>query len=310
MRWGAIASAWVACAAVVVGLSGETRADETSEKDIARALDSYQKAYNDRKVDDLMAFWAKDADFIDHRGRSYKGRDAVADLFRKALSSDRKYQIKLNVTSRKFLSPDLAMDDGELELLESNGDVERGRYITVWGKVDGKWLIRSVRDIPVEPTEQEVAAPSLDGLEWLVGDWMSDSKEAPVKLTTRWRADKKFLMQEYEAKTDDKSFSVTVFIGWDPVNRHVRSWFFDSTGGYGQGAWQQREKKWVASSNGVLPDGRIGSSIFSWTMTDENTLDWSATEREVDGQAIPDTAVKFVRVKAAPKGDATKPAAR
>lgn len=307
MRWGAMASGCVACAALIFGLSEPSRGDDASEKEIATALDSYQKAYNARKIDDLMAFWSKDADFVDHRGRSYKGRDAVTDLFRKALSSDRKYQIKLNVTSRKFLTPDVAMDDGEIELLESNGDVERGRYVTVWGKADGKWLIRSVRDIPVEPSEQDVAAPSLDGLEWLVGDWVSDSKEAPVKLTTRWRADKKFLMQEYAATAGDKPFTVTVFIGWDPVNRHVRSWFFDSTGGYGQGAWQQREKKWVVSSNGVLPDGRIGSSIYTWTMTNETTLDWSATEREVDGQSVADTAVTFRRSPQNPPSDAAKP---
>ena len=51
--------------------------------------------------------------------------------------------------------------------------------------------------------------------------------------------------------------TVTQRIGWDPLTKQIKSWVFDSEGGYGDGLWTRKGNQWVIKSTGVLPDGRI-----------------------------------------------------
>src|SRR5262245_27350061 len=86
---------------------------ETTE--IEQSIAGYTAAYNAADIKALASFWAEDCDFVDHRGRRYTGRDEITALFRKALVDGPGYKIKLTVNARRFLRPDLAMDDGVLE---------------------------------------------------------------------------------------------------------------------------------------------------------------------------------------------------
>ena len=65
------------------------------------------------------------------------------------------------------------MDDGILTLTSIDGKTTSGRYTVVWTKADGKWVIRSARDIPIEPemSAETSDAKPLEELAWLVGDW-------------------------------------------------------------------------------------------------------------------------------------------
>jgi hypothetical protein len=96
---------------------------------------------------------------------------------------------------------------------------------------------------------------------------------------------------------------VTLRIGWDPANETIRSWVFDSLGGFGEGSWRRDGNRWTVESTGVLPDGRTGSSTDVWEFVDENSYVWRSTDREIDGQPMADAEVKFVRKTATPRGD-------
>lgn len=270
-------------------------ADEEASQAVDRSLEAYTNAYNAKDIDALIRVWAPDADFVDHRGRRFAGRDEIAALFRKALVDGPGYTIKIGVTSRQFLSPDLAMDDGVLELTEPSGEVESGRYVTIWRKQDGQWLIQSVRDMPSDPETKADGQNPLNDLQFLVGDWQLQDAKVPVKLSCDWKAPGKFLRQEYSVGTGDSQFTVTVLIGWDPAARTVRSWFFDSNGGFGDGTWQQRGNAWQIAEQGVLPDGRLSSANSQWQPGDSGVLNWSAKHREVDGRAMPDAELVYVR---------------
>ena len=45
-------------------------------------------------------------------------------------------------------------------------------------------------------------------------------------------------------------------IGWDPLARQIRSWEFDSEGGFGEGKWSRDGERWVIKHTGVRPEGR------------------------------------------------------
>ena len=88
---------------------------------------------------------------------------------------------------------------------------------------------------------------------------------------------------------------MTVRIGWDPLNARIRSWIFDSNGGFGEGLWVKDGKKWVVGTSGVLPDGGTGGSTNSFEFVDQDSLIWKITDRDLDGQPLADAEVKFVR---------------
>jgi hypothetical protein len=88
---------------------------------------------------------------------------------------------------------------------------------------------------------------------------------------------------------------VSVRVGWDGHNGRIRSWVFDSQGGFGEGYWNKDGKRWIVGTSGVLPDGGTGGATNIYEFVNENSFIWRATDREVDGQPLADAEVKFVR---------------
>jgi hypothetical protein len=98
---------------------------------------------------------------------------------------------------------------------------------------------------------------------------------------------------------------ITEVIGWDPADRIFRSWVFDSDGGFGQSTWSKRGDEWIISAKGTLADGGRASAVNIIHPIDEGSYTWSSTNRDVDGEMLPDVEdIKMVRVPA------TQPAAQ
>jgi ketosteroid isomerase-like protein len=246
-----------------------------------------------------MSHWDPQADFVDIHGDFHENRDLIAALFRRGFADHPNRKMRLNSHARKQLSPTVAMDDGVLELTEPDGEQHRGRYTVVWTKVGDKWLIRSARDIPIEkqlePAETQTAP--LEELAWLVGKWESKSDKYQIQLDCDWQLDKNYLVQNFHIKSDEGGFLVVTFITFDPVSARFRSWYFDSRGGFGGGAWTRLAEKFKVGVVAVLPDGGVGSSAMIWSRDGADTLIWESTEREVDGEPLPDAKQTYVRVK-------------
>ena len=76
----------------------------------------------------------------------------------------------------------------------------------------------------------------------------------------------------------------TQVIGWDPAADTIRSWMFDSDGGFGEGTWSKKDNSWIVKFNQVLPDGRKASATNIYTIVDGNTFTWKSIGRKVDGR--------------------------
>ena len=293
---------WPVVGVLVLGLRAEA-ADEAAAKELQATIDKYVAAYNAGAVEPVMAFWLENADFVDIRGRFHEGRDLIAALFRRGFANNPGRKVQFSSAARKFLTPEVAMDDGILELVAPSGEKDRGRYTVVWTKVNGQWRIRSARDIPLEEeTAAPVAAaerPPLDELSWLVGKWEAKSDKHQIALDCDWQLDKSFLVQRFVIKsTDEEDFQIVTYIAHDPTAGSFHSWYFDSRGGFGGGPWTRRDKMWHAAITAVLPDGQTGSSIMTWEPIDANTARWRAIDREVEGQTVPDSEKLYKRVSA------------
>jgi hypothetical protein len=159
-----------------------------------------------------------------------------------------------------------------------------------------------VRDLPSEVSDlPSLASVQLKDLEWLVGEWVDDSPKIEVALNVKWATNKAFLLMDYVVKREGlEPLEVTVRVGWDGHNNRIRSWIFDSNGGFAEAYWQKDGKRWLVGTSGILADGGTGGSTNIYEFVDANSFVWRATERDVDGQPLADAEVKFVR-KAAKK---------
>ena len=74
----------------------------------------------------------------------------------------------------------------------------------------------------------------------------------------------------------------TQVIGWDPSIKSIKSWVFDSLGGFGQGVWSREGSRWTVRTTGVLITGEKTSAINIYTALDENTFTFSSIGREIE----------------------------
>jgi hypothetical protein len=166
-------------------------------------------------------------------------------------------------------------------------------------KHDGKWRIASAREVqddsPLTPHDR------LRPLAWLVGDWVDEGADAVVGISCRWSEDKNYLLSEFNAKIEGApAMKSSQRIGWDPLTQKVKSWVFDSDGGYGTGLWSQVEDRWVVKSTAVLPDGQTGSATLMLEPTGQDSYVMRGFDRLRGDSAEPDFEITIVRKPPAP----------
>jgi uncharacterized protein (TIGR02246 family) len=282
----------------------DTGAASGKEREALRkVIDAYIAARNRGDLKALLAFWTPDADYVDESGKILRGREVIGAQFKKSLADSKGAKFKGRLHSLKFLRPDVALGDGSVEMTATDGTTSSNRYAVVWVKTNGQWLISSVRDLPVETDSlPSLAYGQLKGLEWLVGEWVDQSDKIDVQVSCRWFENKSFLVMEYTVKRPgEEPMLVRQRVGWDPHNLMVRSWVYDSRGGFGEGFWERQGNSWIIRQSGILPDGGLGSANNSIEFVDHDNFIWRSKDREVDGQPMADTEVEFARKAAKEK---------
>jgi uncharacterized protein (TIGR02246 family) len=266
---------------------------------IKQAADAYSAAFEKGDVDRLLSYWSPDAEFIDESGKVTQGRQAIAEVLRKSQASLKGYKLKLEGSQLRFVTADVAMVDGKATLVSPEGTEVATPFAAVWVKSGGKWMVRSLRDLE-ENQEQEAVTPAdhLKPLVPLLGDWVSTGKGMDVQLRCSWTLKKSFLLMEYTIKTGGHESLTAQRFGWDPVNQRIRSWYFDSAGGFGEATWSLTEDGLVGEAGGVLPHGRIGSATYQLRIGDGSFVA-EVRDRYVDGRPVDATEVHFVRKAAA-----------
>lgn len=147
------------------------------------------------------------------------------------------------------------------------------------------------------PTAQQ--ATPLDQLAWMVGRWVDAEKDSTVSSRCTWTQNHKFLTQSFRITIDGKqSLEGVQKIGWDPAEKRIRSWIFDSEGGFGEGRWIKDGDRWEVKTTFVLADGERASSVSVYTPVDANMYRWQSVDREIGGEMQPNIPeVTVVRQK-------------
>jgi len=129
---------------------------------------------------------------------------------------------------------------------------------------------------------------ALDELAWMVGKWVDEGEDATITTDCSWTHNGKFLSRSFQVRSSGEvTLEGTQVIGWDPIEGQIRSWTFDSEGGFGSGRWIRDGDRWLVKTSFVLAGGERASAINVLTYVDPDTLRWQSTNREIAGELQP-----------------------
>lgn len=275
-------------AATLAGCNQSKQDEKADEKAIRNIVQSNQDAYNQQDAAKLSAQFASDATYTNPQtGDSAEGKEAIEKLFREKFAEGKKRHLEFAITSIEFPNPDEAIENGVMRVTIEDQPAQEMAYETDYVKENGKWLIKEINEIELQK------APSnfehLKELAWLIGKWEDADDNIDILFDNQWDKNKNFIIQNFTMKILEKDdLQGKQIIGWDPVKEVVRSWIFDSDGGFGEGTWEKTDKSWYSTMRFTLGDGRVASSTNIYTPVDEHSYTFASVDREVDGEVLPD----------------------
>jgi uncharacterized protein (TIGR02246 family) len=274
--------------------------DDSADVNAIRAnIDAYVVAYNRGDAKAVAAYWSDSAEWISPSGERFEGKQAIERELQTLFAENKGVRIEVLRPSVRLISPDVAIEEGTVRVFRPDEPANDSTYLAVDVKKNGQWKLDTVRE--TEVPEAATAASPLQDLAWLVGEWTDAGQQAIGATTVKWTKNNSFLTYSFKVSPpgmDD--LEGTQVIGWDPAAGTIRSWMFDSDGGFGEGTWSKKGNSWVVKFHQVLPDGRKASATNVYTIVDNNTFTWKSIGREVDGQYLPNVdEVKMVRKTAA-----------
>lgn len=278
-------------------------ADQSAEQElIKKNAETFLEAFNRGDADAIANLFSEDGELVESKDSRFVGREEIRLAYEEAFANVPSGKLSLRVTGLRFVTPDVAIEegtttwypDGETATVESD-------YRAAHVKRDGKWMIASVRTM-----DEEILTPYeyLRDLQWMVGDWVDESRGSLVINQVKWSPKRAFLLREFTIKRAGSDLLTgTQRIGWDASKKAFRSWTFDSEGGFVEGTWTRIGNGYVIRSAGVLRDGTIVSGT---TRVDPKTVDrigWSMFDRLRGAEILPDVDVTLVRKPPAPAAE-------
>jgi uncharacterized protein (TIGR02246 family) len=295
-----------AFALVVLGVGFMTAQDkatkgpdrEADKLAIDNLIKASVQAFNNRDAAAIAALWTAEGEYVRNNGESVHGRADIekgyAEFF-KTLKG--KLTLEIQTDSLRFTSADSAVSQVTLRLKNDQGEMVGSSWRnTMLVREGGQWKVAVVnewdRDIGFDDNMKD--------LEWLIGTWHMAANNREVTTTYEWDDNKVFIRGKYTVKEGAKvSESGTQMFGKDNAEGGIRSWVFQSDGGFGGGLWNREGKKWTVDFYAVTPDGKKLTATVIYVRVDANTFTWQSVNQAVDDQPIADTQpIKVTKQKA------------
>ncbi len=165
-------------------------------------------------------------------------------------------------------------------------------------KKDGEWYIESLHESVAHPPSN---AEHFADLDWLIGAWTGEAEKGESsRASYSWAENGNFIVSSFATTLNGVPVvGGTQWIGWDAVDKQIRSYSFYSGGGIGEAVWTQDTGKWLIKTTAKTAAGKRISAINVLTKVDPDHATWQMTQLNVDGQMMPDPpAQKLKRVRA------------
>lgn len=272
------------------------QADEAAVKKLG---DEFASVFEKRDAAAIAAHYTNEGEFIRNDGEAIRGKGEIEKAYAayfKTLTGKKKLEVQLD--NLHFPSTDTAIAEVTLRLKGDDNEVEASSWReTLLVREGGQWKVAVTREWDRDTNEDH----TLKDLEWLVGTWEASGKERQATTSFEWDENKAFIRGKYSVKEGGKVVEAgTQLIGKDNNDGVIRSWAFQSDGGFGGGVWTREGKKWTVDVHGVMADGRELTATNVYIKLDPNTFSWQSVNRRLDGEPIPDTApIKVTKQRAA-----------
>lgn len=260
------------------------------------------EAFNKGDAEALSKLFAEKGELVDENGNVFAGREQIASLFKAFFQQFPHAQLQMEVTGVRTVGDSLAIEEGVRLITVPETDVAaQVRYTAVRDKVGDSWPIASYSEFADDPPP--TPAEMLSAVSFLVGDWIDESPEGKTTISYRWDDDGNFLLGDYtlaiagmpESRSHQR-------IGYDPLEGVIRSWTFDSDGGFSTGEWVATEAGWVIKSEATMPDGTTGSATVTVTPTDADHFLVRSSDRIIGGVDEPEFELTVARRPPQPAG--------
>jgi uncharacterized protein (TIGR02246 family) len=279
---------------ILLGLTvfSESRADQAEdEAAIRRNAQAYVDAYNKHDAKAVAAMWSPDAVYIDpDTGVEAVGREQIEKEFSETFSQLSDVKLEVSVDSIQFVSPNVAIENGTVRILRPGGAPEEAKYAAVNIKRDGQWLLDRVKE------EQPAGPPPsnyehLKDLEWMIGSWIDQDENATIQTDCQWTKNRNFITRSFAVVVGDQiDLAGMQVIGWDSAAKQIRSWVFDSDGGFGEGKWTRKGDRWLIQQTSILPNGSKSSAVNILRYIDNDSCTWQSINRVVGGDMLPNVS--------------------
>ena len=266
----------------------------TPRQAILDLLTHMETSFNQADAKTLAACWTENGEFVGPAGTRADGREGIEKLFLDAFAASKKSKLKFHVNHMRLVNEGLALVEAvaDVKPAGASGGDPVAAFVLV--KQNGHWLVESVREALTHPPQ----ANHLKELEWLLGDWSSETSKAGITLRTAcdWTANQAFLIRRFKVEGKDVFLhGGTEVIGWDPRASRIRSWVFDTDGGFGENVWVHDGNRWLIKYSGTLADGSEVSATHILANVDAATATLQSKDRVVNGAAqadIPETVLR------------------
>ena len=266
------------------GQPGEPSADEAA---IRKADQAYVQAFNKHDAKALADAWSPEAVYLNRvTGDEVVGRAAIAEQFTAIFKDQPEVKLDLNVQSIQFVSPNVAVEQGIAKTLAPKAEPEEEEYSAVFVRREGQWLLDRVteRTKDAAPSRYEQLKP----LEWMIGRWVNKDDKVDIETECKWTKNRSFITRSFTVAAEGQiKMSGMQIIGWDPVAKAIRSWTFDSDGGFAEATWTFKKDRWFIQNKGFLADGRKASMLNVIKPVDQNSFTWQTVARTAGGELLP-----------------------
>lgn len=268
---------------------------DDKEKEVRQTAVEYTETFSKKDPEQIASFWSPEATYVNPtKDLHLQGRERIAKEY-KHLFDKKADKLEIFLTSVTFPEPGKAIETGRYRISFSDGKASVENAFRAVMVHDGKkWLFQDVRQIPLETISPN--AVHLKGLEWLIGDWIDQDDDVTIETKTSWTF-QNFITQHWSMKLyDQDAIEGIQIIGWDPIRKNIRSWVYDSDGGFGEGEWYEKGKDWFVKMAYTLPNGQKSSSVQIYRKVDNSSYTWASEARDVNGEILPNIPpIKIVR---------------
>lgn len=270
-----------------LAVARDANRDAAEEAAIRKSVQSYLAAFNRGDARAVAHHWSEQGAYVSPSGQRLQGREAIQQEFEAYFAESTGQQIELGRPTIRFLAPNVAVEEGTARVSRRGEPPAETSYLAIHLKQKGGWKLDSVRETVVPAT-----APShyqhLEELEWLIGTWVDRDENSAIKTVCEWTKNKNFMTRSFSVSIKDRiEIEGTQVIGWDPAAKTIRSWMFDSEGGFGEALWSRQGNRWIIKASQTLSGGEKASAVNILTYVDRNTLKWQSIGREIDGELLP-----------------------